>query len=778
MDTNKEKKEKGQGILAFIRRELSLRREDKGALVLDILIFLLSFFFAKRHIAFGTYPLGITLVGVLNRRVLIGALGAALGALSLGEGGTIYALMIPFTVILRLLLSLPDRDSAEVFSEPYVKRVFSVAIATSLVSLYEILREGPTLNATLFASCGLLLSVGISISLFGAFTADITYKDILYSGALRIRGERELIPSAVFYHASMLLFLLLSTLSFDGYSFFGITLSHLFVSAVTILVAVRFGVARSMLVGFVSALSLGGVSAVGFALSGLAFSLLFHIGAGYAILGSTLAIGVWCGYVGGLTGFLSVFPEFAITASLMYPYARYAFRNRDAAPEGTGDDYASGSALSFAIDRVREESRDDIAERMKSLAGAIRRFSSGEACLEFSEYRNIIIAGVSELNPTPCEEKIDALASKFYKGNKLTVADIVKILGAGSEGVAARILALSADYERECYMNAREGGLVGEYERLVSVLREQSERRAVGVHYDKELEKIIKDILSRRGVSYKRLSVIGQAEKHIIIIAEDSDGGQLSDKALYTSIEERLGRAIRVTECKSRFGLTTLIAKIAPLYSYEYGVRTLPADGGSVSGDTARLISTDTALYAVLSDGIGKGGYASSISTFSADYLISTVSEDISITSRALSTLSSILRHTRREASATADIMALNLYTGKGYFLKCGAVSSFVKRGNAIIDVPSGGAPLGLVGTPVTESLSFEFAPGDVVVMLTDGAIADIDLSAIKGYLKGAPDMSAEEYATGVLNYCLGPATAKDDTTVLVLKILPYEKTP
>ena len=53
MDTNKEATEKDNyGIISYIKAEISKRRGDKLSLLLDLLVFMLSFFLAKQTIVF------------------------------------------------------------------------------------------------------------------------------------------------------------------------------------------------------------------------------------------------------------------------------------------------------------------------------------------------------------------------------------------------------------------------------------------------------------------------------------------------------------------------------------------------------------------------------------------------------------------------------------------------------------------------------------------------------------------------------------------------------
>ena len=771
MDRNKKAVDGGDyGIISYIKGEISKRRADRLSLLIDLLVFTLSFFFSKCHIAFGVYPLGITIVGVLNSRVLIATLGAVIGALSVGEIGLIYAMMIPLVVIIRLILSM---GKGEMFNEDYVGRVFSVAIASSLVSLYELLVSGPTLNATLFATVGVLLSVGIAISLFGAFTTDITYMDIIFSSPLSIKKDGTFIPDRVFYHASILLLILLSTFALDGYSFFGITLSYIFLSSITIFVSARFGIARGMLVGFVGGLTLGALSAVGLALAGLVIALLSYIGVGYAIIGSVIIVAVWSGYVGGISEFLSIFPEYGVTATLMLPFMKYNAKGKKALKEKKEE----SPHLSLILEGIKNKYNRSVAEKIKTISSSVTRFSSSFGTVEFSEYRNIILALGSELNPAPCNEIIDALTSKFYKGEKLSVADVVSMLGPGSEKTAEKILRLTAEYERECFMNTRSRGLAGEYERLIKLFDNENERGNRAVIEDNELTLILAGVLRGCGIEYDRAIVVGESEREIIIIAKEEFLNALSGEKFQKSLSSRFGRGLVDTKCECRYGAAVFTSKIAPLFTVEYGIRQRGGGNFSVCGDSASVVVSSSAVHSVLSDGVGRGKRAFEISSFVAEYLISALGDEPDGTESIISTLSSILRASRNDASGTADIISANLYTGRGYFIKCGAVSSYIIRGGEVIEMNGGGAALGLANTPIFEKGIVDISYEDTIVMVSDGAIQNADDTYLKKLLYSLDVSSAEQASATLFNRIIAENGNDDDITLIVIKILPFSKT-
>ncbi|MBO5946104.1 MAG: hypothetical protein J6Q69_05795, partial [Clostridia bacterium] len=179
MDKGKTPKRRSffDGIIASARREAERRRQKKGAIVVDISVFLLALFFSRCHIAFGSYPLAAALVATLPSRVGVALTGMLFGTLSLGRSGLLHAIISLIIVFLRIIISGgikgEDGMAERLFSEPYVMRVASAAIGSFIGALYQVLLGSFSLSSILFGCTGVLLTVALAFSFFGVFTSDI-----------------------------------------------------------------------------------------------------------------------------------------------------------------------------------------------------------------------------------------------------------------------------------------------------------------------------------------------------------------------------------------------------------------------------------------------------------------------------------------------------------------------------------------------------------------------------------------------------------------------------
>ncbi|MBO5945803.1 MAG: hypothetical protein J6Q69_04280, partial [Clostridia bacterium] len=399
MDGKKQRGGRVRELYELVRGELLKRRGERGALLTDALVFMLAFFFARTHVAFGAYPLGIALVAVISKRTALGALGAFVGALTLGEIGIIYALIVPLILLMRLILS--SNEDVPLFSESYLIRVLSAALAATLVGIYELAAVGFTLSAVLYAVASVLLSVGVSLSLFGVFGADLSPSLIFGKGSRLTLGE-EGVASLWLLRGSSLVLLFLVGVSLGEYVFFGINLSYVFSAMITVLVAARFGTPYAIAVGFMSGLATSAVGGAAFALVGAAVGFLYPVGYAYALVGGAVVLSVFSGYAEGLVGFLSLFPEYGVSAILMLPYLKGKVRGVGVSMDGGGvsEPCSVGELVRDALERTRDEGRglDEVRAEISRLD-----LPFGGEC-EFSEDRDIIIALTSGLDPTPCDE--------------------------------------------------------------------------------------------------------------------------------------------------------------------------------------------------------------------------------------------------------------------------------------------------------------------------------------------------------------------------------------
>lgn len=768
------------GIAATVRREFDKRKGARGALVVDVAVLLLATFFARRHIVFGAYPLGAALLATLPSHVWVALLGALFGSISLGGAGFLHAIISVVIVFLRIIISGSSRDedgiAPALFGESYIMRVASAAIGSFIGAFYEILLDSFSLSSILFGCTGVLLTVAIAFSFFGVFTSDIDPVELLGHGRRifsGVSGERESAALLLFQFSSMVL-CFFAAFSLDGYDFFGISLSYIFVGVATLFVARRFGALRAAVVGFVSAIGISATGAVAFALAGLGSGALFSLGLGYALFGGGALLCAWCAYAGGLTDFLSTLPEYGIAAMLMTPYLKVA--ERECEPEAAANRSRAGeAAVDEAVRRHRESllDRDSLESSLLFAAGAIKEYGQGSSRGEFDEYRNIVIAVTSSITPTPCEEKIDTIASKLYKGDRLLVDDVARILDVDgcAEQIYSEIMHLSGEYERECYEHCRMDALAGEYELISKLINGERSTARRSATVDEQTSARLTGALATLGFPEGCVRVVGEGRGRVIIAAEESDGLKLDSPKVLDRLSREIGSRLEILSREKHEKITVIECRVAPVWRIESATASSASSDTGLSGDSTDFVERDGVFYSLLSDGMGSGAVARRTSRFACRFLSEMLGEGN--TPLVLDSLSGIIKHRGEECSATVDIFSFDLVTGEAAFTKCGAAPSYVKHSDSIFRIRSRTAPVGLSSSVDSEQVVARVEGGDYVVMLSDGvAVLPDEVPWLLEFLSRPTDKSAADYADELLALARENSKSDDDLTVSVMRVL------
>ena len=345
MDIKIKEKAKRRSVLSGIGTSIrdGIRADNDSAGAFGIWVNLgtvaIGFLMGGCHLLFGSYPLGLALVAALPASVWLATLGVILGSLTLGRSGVIYALICVLGVFLRVIISGNDKtrddgtDEPKLFGENLSLRVSSAVIAGFVAAVYEILLEGFSFETVLFGVCMVIMPAIFTVLFAGAFCHGVGVKTLFFGSRAcfitsESRGEN---LKTAYFKISLLCFIALSAIALDKYKFFGIDLSFVFASLVTLFGAKRFGALYGTVVGFVSSAFISGLYSPAFALAGAGSGALFSLGAWYATMLGGVLLSLWGGYVSGVSGFLSLLPEFLIASFIIAPIHKSL--ERESSPE-------------------------------------------------------------------------------------------------------------------------------------------------------------------------------------------------------------------------------------------------------------------------------------------------------------------------------------------------------------------------------------------------------------------------------------------------------------
>lgn len=788
----KEKKRRRIRLSELFSESLEKRRADPPSVFYDLAVFIMALVFSRRHLLFGAHPLGVALLAVLPSRVWVALFGAAIGSLSLGGAGFVYAIISVIVVFLRIVTSSTERGEGAVFGESLILRMAASLIGGFTAAIYEMLLTGISWTSVLF---GLAMTLTPPVAVFaasGIFGAGVTPRALLFEKRnlfdISKRHEKERY-NIIFFQCSAALVIFLTGYALEPYSLLGISATYVFSGLITLIAAKRFGAIRAAAVGFFSVLGVSAMNSVAFALLGLASGVLFSLGILYALIGGGAALAAWSVYCGGYRVLFEVFPEYMISAVAGAALLKKITVEKTAAEEAEAQRSAKDMVGTMALS-YRSSYRGSVpllGESLVGLSGAARRFAEEGAKLGQDDYRAVVTDAVLSYCKTcpgyrscratsaaPYEELADKIAAKLYAKEPVFAKDFESVPAYCH--MSNRIFevineqAARAEAERfRAYGASRAAGEIEMLARLIddALMRDERER-GINTALTELLEPVARDL----GPSESVIRVYGERKYHIIAAGEDADGTKITSPEFKKKIEETLGARLGVPEY-FRSGSTVLMeADACRAFSVECASAALGGRDDEISGDTVRIFeSSDDRFYALLSDGMGTGKVAKETSAFVGAYL-SEMLDPTYPTDTVLHMLSHIIRSRGEECSATVDLFGFDLIGGEASFLKSGAAPSYIKRKDSIFRIRSETAPIGLMKNVDAERIKAGVEDGDYIIMLSDGVSQSTDDAAwLLELLSKPPKSSVGEYADFILSAAVKSSRFKDDMTVVVAKI-------
>lgn len=788
-------------IADTLRTELEKRKRSKEQVLIDLGVFTAALLLARCHVVFGAHPLAIGFIAVLPARVWIAAAGAAVGSLTLGSAGIIYAMISVITVFLRIIISTTPRETPDgrgAFSESLLLRMSVAVIGGFICALYEVLLSGISLSGVLFGGTMILLSPLVTFGLSGLVGSEVDVKELIFGSeavfSTRGRTEHEKY-SIVFFQCSALLMLFLLGLSLGHLELFGISAAYIFSGIITLLAARRLGALRGAAVGFITMLGLSSSYSVAFALLGLVSGVLFRVGIPYAIVGGGAALVAWCAYAGGLVGFVTVLPEYLISAVSVSPIiGRLHTEKTDVEAKTVKNEAAEmAGTVALAYRNKYSGSLDDLEAAMAGLGRTVDSYTRQMRDPTEDDLYELIVECIDKYCATcppssrdgcdteriPTEREIEKLSSILYNKGHLSPADLDTdpALCKTPASLCETINRAVGIYREQMYLESRSAGLAEQMEATSSLLAEARHRDDEEKSFNAPLTAKVKEAALGASLADCAVKVLGKRVPHIIIAAEDESGERISSPELMSRIESATGLRLGKADFYRREKMAVMECSARERFSVACAHATAAGKRESISGDSVRSLPTPDGFYhIILSDGMGSGKEARLAADFVCDLLDGSLHFGLA-GERLLSLTNRVLMSGGRECSASVDLCSVDLYSGECTFLKCGAATSYVKRDGSIFRISSRTAPLGLMKKPDGERIRTEVKDGDVVILLSDGVSGGIDDAPWLLELLSRPTkMSPKEYADHILAAAKAHTALDDDMTVAVAKISEAEQ--
>ncbi|WP_113673188.1 stage II sporulation protein E [Vallitalea guaymasensis] len=215
------------------------------------------------------------------------------------------------------------------------------------------------------------------------------------------------------------------------------------------------------------------------------------------------------------------------------------------------------------------------------------------------------------------------------------------------------------------------------------------------------------------------------------------------------------------------------------VYRIAKGVARASKDYKDISGDSYTFLNLPKGQDIVaLSDGMGTGLKAFKESKAAIELLEQLLEAGFD-GETAIKMINSILvLKSSEQTFSTLDMGLVDRYTGVCEFVKIGAASSFIKRGNKVEVVKSTSLPMGMLNEIESESTTKNLRNGDMVIMVTDGILdcedEEIDKEKwVEESLHKLDSRNPQDMADYILEAAREKTGGmlKDDMTVLVMRI-------
>lgn len=317
----------------------------------------------------------------------------------------------------------------------------------------------------------------------------------------------------------------------------------------------------------------------------------------------------------------------------------------------------------------------------------------------------------------------------------------------------------------------------------ISGIMEGAIRRAYDTKEDTSLERQLKKILYKKGILLKKVYVYDNADKRkeVYLTIRTRKKRCIPNKDVAEYVSEVIGTAMMPSHearafVRNEYTNTCFVERTN--FEVVYGMERCVGDYQQISGDSFSFLHKEEGQFlASLSDGMGTGLNAYQESEKVVDLLEQFLEAGFSKETAVKMINSALVLRSDGKTFSTIDISSIDLYSGVCEFLKIGAATSFIRRGNWVETITSTSLPAGIFQQTDLEKSCRKLYDGDMVVMVTDGVLDVLPLEHQEKLMKDIilehqtnnPKELADYILSRVRQYKNGRFC--DDMTVLVLGI-------
>ena len=762
-----------------IKEKLKLTDEAK-MVITEISVFILAYILMGIKFIFGVYPFGLAYLCSLRKNTAFGFMGCLLSVIFNLNFDIVYLIALCGILGLRIVGSLTGKKDKHiielgkqmkttvfdsVFNENIEVRVAICVFCTFGIGLYRVISS----NYSYYEIFVLVL--------FSILTGILTY-------ALSLPNPKnKLIPYGI------ILFALLYAIK--DFTLFSLDVSVVLGFGLTLYLSRYLDGIKAGAFGLILGLCLSPQLTPIFSIAGIVSGLLWNISYYLAIMCAvSLAIG-YSVFVGGYNALIQVTPSVIFISLLLYPLLRFKMipvpdfiKNNATSVKNIdtvileNNSKKNTHVLSTLVDTFSNISRT--VSEMSDVSKSPTRVNYHTLCTEtFETYcyncPKHFICWQNDVSTT--KDNLDKLSQDLLSnGNahRLAVEERFLHRCPNIDKVIDEINAISKKKLENTVKNNKLDVLSGDYMQISNLISTVIEAKENDSQIDLKATEKLKREFAKIGLDFEDTTVVGKEIKEVTIVGVNIERSKCSATELKSTIEDTLN--IRAES--PQFNVDGNFATVTVTNKYNYNTvefsKSIMKKGESVCGDNVSFFDgTHAKRYSLICDGMGSGENANITSLACVNFLksILSVTKDTKI---ALSMLNSLIRAKGLESLSTVDLLEIDLITGKSSVTKCGASTTYVKRGNKVFKLQSKTMPIGILKDLDAEKLSFELSHNDICIMVSDGIVDsndnDKDLVNFISNFKENIDTLPQKIIEKAKKF-----NKNDDMSVCVIKVVPFQ---
>lgn len=320
------------------------------------------------------------------------------------------------------------------------------------------------------------------------------------------------------------------------------------------------------------------------------------------------------------------------------------------------------------------------------------------------------------------------------------------------------------------------GVVAGQFAGLAEILDSMKSEFERYESYDEAAAEKICAALRMKGLVMMDCSVRCDTFGRLTVELEVADDNRklLRRDDLTSEISRLCGRRLCAPQISPAGNRVRVTFSERPRLEVQIGSAQHICSNGRLCGDSFNYFNDGQGRFVVvISDGMGTGGRAAVDGSMAVSIISKLVKSGLGFDASLSAANSALMVKSDDESLATADILCVDLFSGDAEIMKAGAPVTFFRKSGKIVRVEPSSLPAGILTDIRLTHDELELSDGDLVVMVSDGAIALSD-EWIGAMMRDFEGGDVQELVNDIIDEAMiGSKLGRDDDiTVVGMRIM------